>query len=101
MLLGRVGVFFRIFLTQEMIKSLHKKLRGGNVMVKIDMSNAYDRVDWRFFIHVLCGFGFPYGIFKLLFNCVVTPWFSVIMNGTYKEFFKSERDLHQGDLLSP
>lgn len=81
-------IFQNISLTQEMLISLHKSARGGNVMVKIDMSKAYYMVDWRFLMHVLWGFGFLEDFCKLVYNCVATPWFSVMMNGTYKGFFK-------------
>ena len=39
------SIFENITLAQEMVHSLHKKRVGGNVMVKIDMAKAYDRVN--------------------------------------------------------
>lgn len=70
-------------------------------MLKIDMSKAYDRVDWRFLAHVLQTLGIPDCFRKLIDNCVSTPWFSIMMYNTYLNFFKSKRGLRQGDPLLP
>ncbi|XP_022865986.1 uncharacterized protein LOC111385804 [Olea europaea var. sylvestris] len=39
------STFDNITLTQEMVYSLNCKVHGGNVVVKVDMAKAYDRVD--------------------------------------------------------
>lgn len=36
-----------------------------------------------------------------MFYCVTTPKFSVLVNGSPAEFFRSSRGLRQGDSLSP
>ncbi|KAK1549213.1 hypothetical protein Q3G72_006683 [Acer saccharum] len=95
------SIFENVPLTQEMTKMLHRKVRRGNVILKIDMSKAYDCVEWKFVNQTLHVFGFPDFYCKLIQNCISTPWFSVMMNGTYKGFFKSEKGLRQGDPLSP
>jgi len=87
------SIFENICLTQE--------FRGGNIMMKIDMAKAYDTVDWEFLLKVLNVFGFSLGFCKLISNCVSSSWFSVVMNGTSKGFFKAGRGLRQGDPLSP
>jgi hypothetical protein len=70
-------------------------------MMKIDMAKAYDTIDWDFLLKVLNAFGFSSEVCKLISNCVSSPWFSVVMNGTSKGFFKGGRGLRQGDPLSP
>lgn len=37
--------FEKITLSQEMVHSLNRIITGSNVMVKIDMAKAYDKVD--------------------------------------------------------
>nr|XP_027103170.1 uncharacterized protein LOC113724469 [Coffea arabica] len=42
----------------EVVSGMGKKIRGGNVVMKLDMSKAYDRVAWGHIINVLRRFGF-------------------------------------------
>ncbi|XP_042964017.1 uncharacterized protein LOC122298309 [Carya illinoinensis] len=95
------SIFENISLTQEMVHSINKTIYGGNVLVKLDMSKAYDRVNWRFLIHVLGVFGFSSQFCDLINLCISSPWYSIMLNGTSLGFFKGERGLRQGDPLSP
>lgn len=52
-----------------MTRSLSRKVRGGNVMLKIDMSKEYDQVDWHFLEHVLRVMGFLEFFCKLVSMC--------------------------------
>lgn len=45
-------------LAQELTHSLGLKQRGGNVIFKIDMSKAFDRVNWNFMFKVPQSFDF-------------------------------------------
>ncbi|KAK3188489.1 hypothetical protein Dsin_028050 [Dipteronia sinensis] len=95
------SIFENIMFAQETVHSLHKKMTGGNVMVKLDMAKAYDRVNWSFLLEVFKAFGFSDSFSKLIKKCVESPWFSVMMNETFKEFFQPARGLRQGDPFSP
>ncbi|XP_042980144.1 uncharacterized protein LOC122310314 [Carya illinoinensis] len=95
------SIFENISLTQEMFHGLNKPARGGNVVLKIDMAKAYDSIDWRFLLHVLNSFGFSDEVCGIIKQCITTPWYSVVMNGIPKGFFKGGRGLRQGDPLSP
>ncbi|XP_035545032.1 uncharacterized protein LOC118348148 [Juglans regia] len=65
------------------------------------MAKAYDSIDCDFLIHVMASFGFSMILCDLIRNCISTPWFSVVMNGSAKGFFSSGHGLRQGDHLSP
>jgi len=47
-----------IGITSEAINMLSKKIPDGNVAFKIDISKAFDTLNWDFFIQVLNQFGF-------------------------------------------
>lgn len=95
------SIFENITLTQEMCHSINRKAVGGNVLVKIDMAKAYDRVDWGFLLHVLAAFGVSPQVCRLIEGCIFTPWYSIVMYGTARGFFRGEKGLCQGDPLSP
>lgn len=45
-------------IASEAANLLHNKSYGGNIMLKIDISKAFDTLEWPFLIHVLRAFGF-------------------------------------------
>lgn len=47
-----------IALAQEMLHDLDRKVYGGIVVFKFDMSKAYDRVEWRFLLKAMKVMGF-------------------------------------------
>ncbi|KAL2498966.1 Uncharacterized protein Adt_24516 [Abeliophyllum distichum] len=42
-----------VLLAQELLHTLDTKVRGGNAILKLDMTKAYDRMDWSFLISIL------------------------------------------------
>lgn len=95
------SIFESISLTQEMIHSINKPVRGGNVVLKIDMAKTYDSVHWSFLLHVLAAFGFSEQVCAIFKQSISSPWFSMVMNGSPKGFFQGGWGLHQGDPISP
>lgn len=77
-----------------------KKGKEGQVAIKLDMSKAYDRVEWRFLREMLSKMGFSSKWIHNLMKCVETVSFSVMVNGNPTEEFKPNRGLRQGDPLS-
>lgn len=70
--------------------------------MKIDVSKAFDSVQWSFVLQSLEAIGVPQRTFihwvKL---CITTPSFSVQFNGELGGYFQSSRGLRQGCSLSP
>jgi ribonuclease HI len=87
----------------EAFHYMRKKTTGrkGYVGMKLDMSKAYDRIEWPFLKEVLNSMGFPQHWISLIMNCVSTVSFSVLLNGGPCQSFLAHRGLRQGDPLSP
>ena len=90
-----------ILLAQELMLDLDRKLAHPNLVIKLDMEKAYDRVELPFLLFMLRSFGFSEVSVDLLFRILSNSWFSVLVNGQPTGFFKSSRGVRQGDLLSP
>ncbi|XP_019240114.1 PREDICTED: uncharacterized protein LOC109220105 [Nicotiana attenuata] len=91
-----------ILLTQEIITDIRLRTKAGpNVVMKLDMTKAYDRLSWLFLTKVLRKLGFCERFIGMIFDLVGNNWYSVLINGQSRGFFKSTRGVKQGDPLSP
>ncbi|XP_070025348.1 uncharacterized protein [Nicotiana sylvestris] len=91
-----------ILLTQEIVTDIRLRTKDGtNVILKLDMIKAYDRLSWLFLTKVLRKMGFTERLIGIVFGLVSNNWYSILINGQAHGFFKSSRGVKQGDPVSP
>lgn len=90
-----------IALAQEMVTDIDRKIEGGNLIIKFDMSKAYDRLEWRFLLKALKSMGFSKTFQDLIYRSICNIWYRVNVNGILSDKFRSSRGVRQGDPLSP
>ncbi|WOH12050.1 hypothetical protein DCAR_0831548 [Daucus carota subsp. sativus] len=73
----------------------------GEVALKLDISKAYDRVDWNYLFTTMQQMGFCTKWVHWIKMCVSTVKYSICFNGTNIGPIVRKRGLRQGDPISP
>ncbi|MCH79620.1 RNA-directed DNA polymerase (Reverse transcriptase), partial [Trifolium medium] len=85
----------------EAANLLHNKSFGGNLALKIDITKAFDTLDWNFLLKVLKTFGFNEVFCNWIHVILQSAYLSVSINGKSHDYFSCSRGVRQGDPLSP
>jgi exonuclease III len=87
----------------EALHSMNTRFKGrkGYMALKLDMSKAYDRVEWDFLELLMRKIGFNERWVDLVMTCVRTVSYSILINGRPYGHICPSRGIRQGDPLSP
>lgn len=81
-----------VLIIQEIVSEIRKRGKPTNMILKLDMMKAYDRVEWLFLTKVLRNMGFSEMLIDMVFRLLENNWYSILLNGQPKGFFKSSKD---------
>jgi hypothetical protein len=87
----------------ETLHSMHYRMwsKVGYMGIKLDMSKAYDRVEWSFLEAVMRKMDFSEAWINLTMGCVSSVSYAILVNGQPSDIIKPSRGIRQGDPLSP
>ena len=83
---------------QAMHSSFNRNEKG--MLIKLDITNAFDRVKLSFLYKILNSFGFSSAFINLIKACTDKPWISPLVKNRPTNFFQASRGLRQGCPLS-
>ena len=86
----------------EVLHRMQNRRRGkdGQMAVKLDISKAYDRLEWEFLGKMMIKLGFNERWVALAMETVIIASYSILLNGEPKGFIKPTRGIKQDDPLS-
>jgi hypothetical protein len=87
-------------LVQSTARKLHC-LRMDAILRKLDITKAFDMVDWAFLLEVLSKLGFGNRWISIVCGLLGTASTRVMVNGVASALIYNQRGLRQGDPLSP
>lgn len=91
-----------IMVSYEVMHYMKRKSKGKArwMVLKLDMSKAYDRVEWGFLKAMLLKLGFGIRIVNLFMECVISARYQISHAGQEFGYIVPQRGLLQGDPLS-
>jgi len=81
-----------IILSNEVIHSL-KILKKPSMILKLDLSKAFNKFSWNYIHQMLLAFGFNATWTRWIMNLITSPCFSVLLNGSPSSPFPSSRGI--------
>lgn len=93
-------VFDNVLIAYKILHSLMMMKKGikGNFALKLNMSKAYDRVEWDFLASIMSRLGFHIDWMTLVMRCVCSVTYMVGINNSISEKFFPLEVLGKGTL---
>lgn len=91
-----------VIIFQEFITHFSKiKGKARNMVLKIDLKKAFDRIEWSFIKETPTLFHLPTKLISLIISCITSTSISILINDDKTTPFKPTRGIRQEDSLSP
>jgi hypothetical protein len=91
-----------VLIAYECLYTIRKqKVKHSFFALKIDMTKAYDRVEWNYLKGVLLKLGFNDRWVEMVMRFVTSVKYAVKVNGELTESFKPTTGIRKGDPISP
>ena len=78
----------------------HQNGSSGYMTLKLDMSKAYDRIEWIYLEFLMKWIGFDDRWVALVMEWITTISYSILINGEPSQVIQPSGGIRQGDLLS-
>ena len=84
-----------ILVAFKTLHHMHQQRNGkiGSVALKLDMSKAYDRVEWKYLEKVMQQMGFHQKWVNIIMECISIVSYSILINGEPHGYIKPSRGL--------
>ena len=76
-----------VILVHDVLHSL-QSLRHPGMLIKLDISKAYDKLSWQFIRRMLAAYGFCHDWVEWVMGLLSTPFFSILLNGSLTSPFQ-------------
>lgn len=82
-----------ILIAHELLHSMKNNTKGkiGRMVVKLDMSKVYNRVEWQYLKASMKALNFVDRWINLVISCVTSVNYSILLNGYPNQFFSNKR----------
>ena len=87
-------------LAHEMVKDFNNPM-GSRLCLKVDLQKAFDTVNRKFVYFMFHCMRFSHKWINWIRECLASPSFSIMLNGSPNGYFKSTRGIRQRDPVSP
>ncbi|XP_062093558.1 uncharacterized protein LOC133799571 [Humulus lupulus] len=91
----------KILIFQDLIKGYTRKNASPRCMMKIDLSKAYETIDWLLVKDLLKAYCFPSRFIHWIMVCLKGTSYSLLISGRVQGKFIGRKGLRQRDPISP
>ncbi|XP_062112946.1 uncharacterized protein LOC133824095 [Humulus lupulus] len=86
---------------EDILKGYKRRHISPRCVMKVDLSKAYDSIDWQCLEDILAAFCFLGQFINWVMVCLKDSSYSILMNGRVQCSFIGRKGLRQGDPMSP